>query len=95
MSDIGGPRPDFDEVWRRIIAHATEEFRQVRGGVFTYLVDGNVVIPDRTDYQFARSEFIKAYERMPVSGPGALQDLRGPSYLFAILMDDRIRRDQW
>ena len=32
---------------------------------------------------------------MPVDGPGALQDLRGPSYLFAVLMDERVRMGQW
>jgi hypothetical protein len=45
----------FDQTWQRICEHATETFRQVRGGEFTYIVKGNMVIPDRTDYSFARS----------------------------------------
>jgi hypothetical protein len=29
-----------------------------------------------------------------VSGPGALQDLQGPSYVYAILTDPRVRESQ-
>lgn len=44
-----------------------------------------------TDQNLAPSQIRQALQRMPVEGPGALQDLRGPSYLFALLMDKRIR----
>jgi hypothetical protein len=82
--------PGFDAVWQRILELAGEEFRQVRGGVFSYIVDGNHVIPTRTNHRFARSQIEEAFNRMPVSGPSAFQDLRGPSYLFAILTDPRV-----
>jgi hypothetical protein len=49
-----------------------------------------MVVPDRTNHQLPRSHFRTAYERMPVEGPGELNDLRGPSYLYAILTDPRI-----
>jgi hypothetical protein len=38
----------------------------------------------------ARTQFQAAYERSPLRGPGQLQDLQGPSYLFAILTDPRV-----
>lgn len=38
-------------------------------------------------------EIEKAWERGPVTGPGALSDLVGPSYLFAILTDVRIANE--
>lgn len=82
--------PPFEVIWARIQRHQTEPFRQVRGGVFTYAVAGNVVMPDRTDRLLARSQFERAFERLPVGGPGELSDLQGPSYLFAILTDPRI-----
>lgn len=91
----GNGKPPFDEVWARIIGHQGETFTQVRGGEFRYEVRGNTIIPNRTHQQFARAQIEAAYARMPVNGPGALQDLRGPSYLFAVLMDDRIRQGQW
>lgn len=80
----------FSAIWDRICAHQNEPFSQKRGGEFSYGVSGNTVIPDRTNRSLPKSDFEKAYARMPVSGPGKLQDLQGPSYLFAILTDPRI-----
>lgn len=91
IEPTGEERMDnFEQVWRRIEDHAGEVFRQVRGGEFTYQVIGGQVVPDRTDYSFVKSQFEQALDRMPVTGPGELNDLRGPSYLFAILTDRRI-----
>ena len=70
-------------------------FRQKRGKVFTYTIGQGGARPSTTDQLLARSQFEKALARMPTEGPGALQDLRGPSYLWAILMDDRVRREDW
>jgi hypothetical protein len=81
----------IDVVWSRILAHAGEEFRLVRGARFTYHVRGNSVVPNRTDYPIHRSQFEIALGRMPLGGPSEIQDLRGPSYVFAILTDGRIR----
>jgi hypothetical protein len=83
---------DIDAVWRRIEAHAGETFRQVRGGEFTYRVEGGCVRPDRTSRNLARSQFARALDRSPLTSTSQLQDLQGPSYLFAILTDDRIAR---
>ena len=78
-------------VWSRIVAHQGETFRQKRGKPFTYRVTGGAVHPDTTNQVLARSEFARALERMPLGGPGEINDLRGPSYIYAIVMDDRIR----
>jgi hypothetical protein len=83
---------DIDAVWRRIEAHAGETFRQVRGAEFTYRVEGSSVWPDRTNRNLARSQFAQALDRWPLTSTTQLQDLQGPSYLFAILTDDRIAR---
>lgn len=80
----------FEEVWMQIERHAGETFRQKRGGEFTYQVDAGCVLPDRTNRMLPRSHFEQAFVRMPVEGPGALQDLQGPSYIYAILTDPRI-----
>jgi hypothetical protein len=85
----------FDVVWSRIQAHQGEVFHQVRGGEFTYYLSGQAVRPDRTNRLLPRSQFEKALKRFPVGGPGDLYDLQGPSYLYAILTDERIsRRDR-
>jgi hypothetical protein len=80
----------FEQVWQQIVELEGNEFRQVRGKVFTYKMSGNALIPSTTNYLIPRSQVEKAWERMPVKGPGAISDLIAPSYLFALLTDVRI-----
>ncbi|RTE09619.1 hypothetical protein [Paenibacillus whitsoniae] len=80
----------FESVWLRIVAHEDSEFRQVRGKTFKYKMNGNAIVPNTTNYLIAKSQIERAWERMPVRGPGEISDLIAPSYLFAILADERI-----
>jgi len=89
------PDVTFDRVWRRIEAHAGETFRQIRGGEFTYEVRSGAVWPDRTRRALPRSHFERAFAEVPLSSTVPVQHLHGPSYLFAILMDRRIRQSDW
>ncbi len=83
---------NFEDVWRNIERHAGETFHTIRGRPLKYVVIGNQVVTDRTVYQLARSNFEKAWLMKSVSGPGDLSNhVRGPSYVWAILNDDRIR----
>ena len=87
---------DITEVWQRIKAHNGEAFRTKTGLPFTYDVAGNTIVVSRSPtYPFPSSQFEKALERVPVAGPNDLHDLRGPSYLWAILHDPRIRMNDW
>jgi hypothetical protein len=81
----------FDDVWQRIVTLRGETFRQKRGKPFTYMVSGDSLTPSTTNRQVPRSHFAEAFARLPVDGPGQLQDLQGPSFLFAILTDPRVR----
>ena len=83
----------FDEVWQRIVALRGETFYQKRGQPFTYSISGNSVRPSTTNRQLPRAHFARAFERAPLDGPGQLQDLQGPTYLFAILTDARVAAD--
>ncbi len=83
------------EIWRRIVELEGEEFVQLRGGRFRFEIRGNALAPDRTNRLLPRSSFRQAIELMPVDGPGRLQHLQGPSYLYAILMDPRVRGTDW
>ena len=85
----------FDRIWARIHRHAGEEFRQIRGGQFTYVAHDGYVVPSRTNQNLPRTEFEKAYRLVPLEGTTPVQHLRGPSYLYAILMDRRIRGSDW
>ena len=88
-------KPNIGIVWRRIEALEGEEFQQLRGARFTYAITGNVLVPSRTNRQLARSQFEKALNLMPVRNTVPLQHLQGPSYLYAILVDSRVRLSDW
>lgn len=80
----------FDVVWQRIVTLEGEVFRQKTGRPFCYRISGNCVLPSTTNRLLPRSQFAHAFGRAPLAGPGQLQDLQGPSYLFAILTDPRV-----
>ena len=85
----------FDVVWERIAAHSGQEFTQIRGGKFSYQVKNWHVVSKRTNQQFARSSFEEAFQLVPLPNTVPIQHLRGPSYIYAILMDGRIRLGDW
>lgn len=81
----------FQPVWQRIVSCAGLQFRTITGLAFTYTVKGQVLRPSRTRYNLPRSEFEKAYNLMPLTGPGQINRIvRGPAYVYAILTDPRI-----
>jgi len=82
---------DIDRVWASINANAGQEFHLKQGKPFSYHVYGGAVVPSTVNRALPRGDFAKALERQPLTGPGALQDLQGPSYIWAILTDIRIR----
>ena len=86
----------IDIVWARIRAAAGEEFYQIRGKVFRYEVQGTAVMPEGVNQNIPRSQFEEALELVPLKTTVPVQHLRGPSYIYAILMDLRIRgSDEW
>jgi hypothetical protein len=87
--------PSIDPVWERIKLNSGQTFRQKTGGEFTYLITDEHLIPDRTPQRIPRSQFEKALEFVPLFNTAGIQHLRGPSYIFAVLMDRRIRGNDW
>ena len=85
----------FETIWRRIKQHKGEKFTQLRGGEFTYEVSGVAIIPDRTNQNLPRAHFEEASKLLPLENTVPVQHLRGPSYIYAILMDHRIRQSDW
>ena len=88
-------RPRFEEVWRRITALEGETFVQIRGGTFSFRVVRQGLDLDRTNQTLTRSQVKQAYELTPLESTVQVQHLRGPSYLYAILMDLRVRQSDW
>ncbi len=85
----------FELVWKRIEAHSSEVFTQIRGGEFAYQAYDGYIELDRTNQNIAQTDFEKAYHLLPLSNTVPVQHLRGPSYIYAILMDSRIRLSDW
>jgi hypothetical protein len=66
----------FQEIWNNIINHAGEQFFTKTNLPFTYSIVNNSVVPDRTKYPLAKSNFEKAAKWTPASyAPRAIASL--------------------
>lgn len=70
----------FADTWAKVQQHSGATFRTVTGKEFRYRAHDTGVDMLTTNQTLPRRDFEEAVARMPVAGPGALQDLRGPSY---------------
>lgn len=81
----------FELVWKNIIFNEGQIFVTKSNIKFKYKVKGNAIIPDRTNYPLNKNDFKKVYNLLPLDGPGKINNIvRGPSYIWAILNDNRI-----
>ena len=88
-------KPDFEEIWKRIVENKGEIFKQIRGGKFTYKIEGGQLNLSRTNHFLPKKHLKEAYKLVPLRKTTQVQHLRAPSYIFAILMDRRIRKSDW
>ena len=86
---------DIDDVWLRIKTHAGEDFTLIGGANFQYEVPGGYLRPIGRVRHLSKTNFSKALDRLPLANTTSVSDLQGPSYVYAILMDSRIRRSDW
>lgn len=85
----------IEVIWERINENEAQVFKQIKGGEFTYKVEGNTIKLSRTNRIVSKSTFAEALKNVPLENTVPLQRLQAPSYLFAILMDNRIRQNDW
>ena len=87
---------DVEQKLRLIRSLAGHTFNTKKGRPFTYEMHRDTVNTSRTDYPLPLSEFRKVLGLVPLEGPGEInQTVRGPSYIWAILHDPRVRGDDW
>jgi len=65
----------FQTIWKRICFLEGVTFETKTGCTFTYKIDGNSVVPSRTQYLLSRKNFEKAYEYFPLDGSGPISSL--------------------
>lgn len=94
MLQGGGDRM-IEIVWERIKECEGQVFKQIRGGEFTYKVKGNSIELSRTNRSISKNTFKEALKYVPLENTVPVQHLQAPSYLFAILMDRRVRQNDW
>jgi hypothetical protein len=97
-----GPEGEQDlpqRIWRRIESHQGEPFHTARGLPFTYEVEGAGIWffreGNRINRKLTRSQVEVAISRCPLKSTTEIKDLMDYAYLFAVLMDPRIRGQEW
>lgn len=85
----------FNTIWARIKANEGQTFRQIRGQQFTYSIVGSAIIPSTTNQNIPKTHIEEASALLPLVNTVPVQHLRGPSYIYAVLMDSRIRLADW
>ena len=89
-------KPDFEEVWKRVVSRAGESFFTKTGLRFTYTVGPDRINISRVKHPITKVDLMRAYGLAPVGGPSVLPSgIRGPSYVWAILHDARVSLRQW
>ncbi|MDR2717052.1 MAG: hypothetical protein LBB89_03175 [Treponema sp.] len=84
---------DFYIIWNNIIANEGNTFYTISGKEFTYRINGNFLITDRTERNIPKNDIEKAFNSLPLNGPSEINNLvQGPSYVWAILNDNRINK---
>lgn len=87
--------PDIGEIWHWIERHAGEPFALKRGKPFSYRVTGNMLHADGASVSIHMSQFATALEHVPLESTNQIKSVWGPSYVYAILVDRRIRGADW
>ena len=83
-------------IWKRIVENEGKEFKQKREKIFTYsLIGKNTIKLSTTNRSISKSQFEKALNFVPLDKTTIIQNLQAPSYIYGILMDDRIRKENW
>lgn len=89
----------IDVVWPRIAQREGETFRTATGLEFTYQVPGQYLTVNRDGREINRSlsrtNFAKALNAVPVARPSDISERQGSAYTWAILMDPRVRLNDW
>lgn len=78
-------------LWAKIQQHQGETFYTVQNKELVYEVAGNMLYHNLTSVGIPRSAFVKAASLNPKNTAALHSKVRGPSYVYAIITDSRIK----
>ena len=81
----------MSQIWEKVLQHQGQIFRTVTGLEFTYRVSGEKVIHTRSKATLSKRDFEKAVMINPQKASDLHNFVSGPSYVYAIITDDRIK----
>ncbi len=88
-----------DAVWERIVDLQGQLFHTATGLPFTFEIDGPGIWffrdGNRVNRKLSRAQFEIALSRCPLTSTTEIKDLIDYSYLYALLMDKRVRGQSW
>jgi len=85
------PEITINDIWNKIIANEKNLFHTKTGLEFTYSINNNTLTPSRTEWNISKNDIEKAFNLLPLDGPGEINNiLQGPAYVWALLNDNRI-----
>ena len=84
---------NIEQVWRNVKAHEGETFFTKTGKKFTYHMTDRLVVLENTNRNIPIGNFEKA---IGIANPSVVafqkMNLQGPSYIYGIITDERIRK---
>lgn len=80
-------------LWAKIQQHQGETFYTGRNKELVYKIVGDMLYHNLTAAGIPRSDFVKAASLNPKNTAALHSKVRGPSYVYAIITDPRIKCD--
>lgn len=83
----------IDIVWANILRHESETFRTIRGISYTYVVKNDFILINNDPKRRITKEKIEKSLLIENPSPSKIEaeGIWGPSYVYGIITDDRIR----
>lgn len=78
-------------IWEKVKLHEGETFYTKTGLEFTYTIRGETVHHTRSKATLSRSDFEKAVQLSPQKPSDLHNDVAGPSYVYAVINDPRLK----
>ena len=80
----------FDDLWKQIEAGASHSISTKRGQYFTYEITAGYLSVVESGVRIPKSQFKKALDQWPQSGPSNMRGIYAASIVWAVLADERI-----